>query len=185
MSRELTELTRARLTALQRINAEMCPDGCGKGFELDEEYGNPSKPVHLVPDDRMEIPCTAPTIEQLADSVLLTRILIRDILHRFGANETEYDGSGGLSLLGTIDQLQEDYVRSRANEAVLAEALRVAREEIRKQLHDSNCSSRRCAKCLHAHASSCLGCPFVPQPCDCWKSRAEQRIEQALKGNHA
>ena len=173
-------------TALQRINAEMCPDGCGKGFELDEEYGNPSKPVHLVPDDRMEIPCTAPTIEQLADSVLLTRILIRDILRRFGANETEYDGSGGLSLLGTIDQLQEDYVRSRANEAVLAEALEVARDEIAKTQHADDCNY---IPPYNGTAVSWedfireLRATGPTDICNCWKSRAEQRIEQALRGN--
>lgn len=56
--------------------------------------------------------------------------LMRDVLHRFGVSEESYYGSGGAGLLSVIDQLAEDYRRTREEVDRLTEELTALRARV-------------------------------------------------------
>lgn len=55
------------MTAYDQKRVETC-EWCAKGYELDEEYGNPSVRVHMLAD-ASEPRCTAPTLAEFAESM--------------------------------------------------------------------------------------------------------------------
>ncbi len=133
-------------------------------------------------------------VDDAKASIDLSAVLIRDILGRFGANESEYYESGGMSLLSLIDQNADDY---RLTKDALAEKRREIerlREAIKGMRHDRECASHNC-KCsicgisVDDHPSFfleeggvdpsvCPGFRWVKDPCDC-------KIARALSGSPA